>query len=411
MMRRFHLGFCLSLLILLFSACSVSQMNMFNSNKEFAINESLPKVEHLKSLSDMNSIAFEWQALYNENIKGFYLYRSDNNSPEFKLVGVIKDKFQTHYVDTKLEPNTKYHYMMKSFNDQGQISEEGKIIEANTTSRLEPVPFVQAITNLPNRIKLIWRPHPDLRVDSYIIERSKGDGKEFAKIAEIKNRLNAEYIDSDLKPDENSKYRIIAVSFQGVKSEPSQVVSSKSKSLPPLIEHLKATTDGFNKIVLTWDAPEYKDFSYYKVYSTSSSFLPYSVLIKTDKNSYEDKIEGIGKSKYYKVTMVDKDGLESPMPKDGVEGRTLGNPSSPTIILAQITSEGINLEWSDNDDRAVEYEVRRYGGKQNIIFKGLKEKQLKDIKALPGVEYSYEVIAIDAVGLRSKPSNKVKAAQ
>lgn len=72
------------------------------------------------------------------------------------------------------------------------------------------------MTNLPNRIKLIWRPHPDFRVDSYIIERTKGDDKEF-KNCRSKNRLNAEYIDSDLKPNENSSYRIIAVSFNGIK--------------------------------------------------------------------------------------------------------------------------------------------------------------------------------------------------
>ncbi|GAA7231517.1 fibronectin type III domain-containing protein [Helicobacter pylori] len=409
-MKRFRLSFYLSFLTLLLSACSVLQMNSLASSKEPTVNESLPKVESLKSLSDMSNIAFEWESLYDENIKGFYLYRSSDENPDFKLVGTIKDKFQTHYVDTKLEPNTKYRYTMKSFNEQGQISEDGKVIEVSTAPRLEAVPFVQAVTNLPNRIKLIWRPHPDFRVDSYIIERTKGD-KEFKKIAEVKNRLNAEYIDNDLKSNENSSYRIIAVSFNGIKSEPSQVVSSTSKALPPQVEHLSASTDGSNKIILTWDAPTYEDFSYYKVYSTSSSFLPFSVLTKTDKNSYEDIVEGAGKSKYYKVTMVDKDGLESPMPKDGVEGKTLSNPLAPSIILAQSTSEGINLEWSDGDTRAVEYEVRRYGGKQNAVFKGIKEKRLKDVKALPGVEYNYEVIAIDSVGLRSKPSSKVKAAQ
>ncbi|ABS43443.1 fibronectin type III domain protein [Campylobacter jejuni subsp. doylei 269.97] len=409
-MKRFRLSFYLSFLTLLLSACSVLQMNSLASSKELTVNESLPKVESLKSLSDMSNIAFEWESLYDENIKGFYLYRSSDENPDFKLVGTIKDKFQTHYVDTKLEPNTKYRYTMKSFNEQGQISEDGKVIEVSTAPRLEAVPFVQAVTNLPNRIKLIWRPHPDFRVDSYIIEKTKGD-KEFKKIAEVKNRLNAEYIDNDLKSNENSSYRIIAVSFNGIKSEPSQVVSSASKALPPQVEHLSASTDGSNKIILTWDAPTYEDFSYYKVYSTSLSFLPFSVLAKTDKNSYEDIVEGAGKSKYYKVTMVDKDGLESPMPKDGVEGKTLSNPLAPSIILAQSTSEGINLEWSDGDTRAVEYEVRRYGGKQNAVFKGIKEKRLKDVKALPGVEYNYEVIAIDSVGLRSKPSSKVKAAQ
>ncbi len=348
--------------------------------------------------------------MYGDNIKGFYLYRLSDENPDFKLIGTIKDKFQTHYVDTNLKPGTRYRYMMKSFNEQGHVSEEGKIIEVNTKPKIEPISFVQAVTNLPNRIKLIWHPHSDFRVNSYIIERAKGDG-EFKKIAEVKNRLSAEYIDVNLKPDESYNYRVFAVSFHGIKSEPSQILSSTSKALPPQIEHLSASVDESNKIVLTWDVPIYEDFSYYKIYSTHSSFIPYSVLAKTDKNSYEDRVEGAGKSKYYKVTMVDKDGLESPMPKYGVEGKTLGIPSSPVIILAQSTAEGINLEWTDNDTRAVEYEVRRYGGEQNAVFKGIKEKRLKDVKALAGVEYIYEVIAIDSSGLRSQPSIRVKAAQ
>ncbi len=410
-MKKFHLSLCLGALTLLFSACSVSQLSNIGSKKELLVNESLPKIDNLKSLSDISNIAFEWDPLYDDNIKGFYLYRSNDANPEFKLVGTIKDKFQTHYVDAKLEPNTKYYYMMRSFNNQGHISEDGKVVEVKTMPRLEAIAFAQAITNLPSRIKLIWRPHSDPRVASYIIERAKADGQEFKKIAEVKNRLNAEFIDEDLKPEESFNYRIIAVGFDGVQSEPSSVLNSTSKALPPQVEHLNASLDGANKIVLTWDAPKYKDFSYYKVYSTSSSLLPYTLLAKTEQNSYEDIVEGAAKSRYYKVTMVDIDGLESSMPKNGVEGKTLGSPSSPSVILAQSTSDSIELEWVDNDSRAVEYEVRRYGGGQNAIFKGIKEKRLKDIKALPGVEYSYEVIAIDSVGLRSEPSKRVKAGQ
>ncbi|TKX32031.1 fibronectin type III domain-containing protein [Campylobacter estrildidarum] len=411
MMKKFHLNLCLSILVLLFSACSVSQVPNTELNKETLVNESLPKMDNIKSLSDISNIAFEWEPLYNDNIQGFYLYRSSDKDPQFKLVATIKDKFQTHYIDTNLEPNTRYYYKMRSFDSQGYISEDGKILEANTMPRLEAIPFVQAVTNLPNRIKLIWRPHPDLRVNSYIIERSKSNEDNFKKIAEVKNRLSAEYIDKDLKPNENFNYQIIAVSFDGIKSEPSQVLNSTSKALPPEVQNLNASSNTSNKIILTWNASTYKDFSYYKIYSTSSSFLPYTLIAKTDKNSYEDMVEGSNETKYYKVTMVDVDGLESPMPKNGVEGKTLGIPSSPSIILAQSTSEGINLEWIDGDSRAVEYEVRRYGGEQDAIFKGIKGKKLKDIKALPGVEYSYEVVAIDSAGLHSKPSKRVKAAQ
>ncbi|EAL3920033.1 ferrous iron transporter A [Campylobacter upsaliensis] len=406
-MRRFHLSICLASLTLLFSACSVAELT---TPKQTQLNESLPKVQSLKSISDLSNVAFEWEPLYSENIQGFYLYRSSEKEPQMKLVATIKDKFQTHYVDTKLESGTKYQYMMKTFNEQGHFSEEGQVIEIATQPRPEPLAFVQAITNLPERIKLIWRPHTDLRVNAYIIEKKKVEDKKFAKIGEVKNRLSAEFID-EVKANENFLYRVSALTFDGVQSEPSEVLNSTSKALPPEITHLSASNDLNGKIMLSWDAPVYEDFSYFKIYATSSSFLPFTLLAKTDKNSYEDIVQGAGESKQYKITMVDKDGLESLMPKKGVEGKTLGLPASPSIILAQITSEGIVLEWADNDNRAVEYEVKRYGGDQNAIFKGIKEKRLRDIKALAGVEYSYEVIAIDELGQRSAPSSKVKAAQ
>ncbi|EJP6545934.1 fibronectin type III domain-containing protein [Campylobacter upsaliensis] len=406
-MRRFHLSICLASLTLLFSACSVAELT---TPKQTQLNESLPKVQSLKSISDLSNVAFEWEPLYSENIQGFYLYRSSEKEPQMKLVATIKDKFQTHYVDTKLESGTKYQYMMKTFNEQGHFSEEGQVIEIATQPRPEPLAFVQAITNLPERIKLIWRPHTDLRVNAYIIEKKKVEDKKFAKIGEVKNRLSAEFID-EVKANENFLYRVSALTFDGVQSEPSEVLNSTSKALPPEITHLSASNDLNGKIMLSWDAPVYEDFSYFKIYATSSSFLPFTLLAKTDKNSYEDIVQGAGESKQYKITMVDKDGLESPMPKKGVEGKILGLPASPSIILAQITSEGIVLEWADNDNRAVEYEVKRYGGDQNAIFKGIKEKRLRDIKALAGVEYSYEVIAIDELGQRSAPSSKVKAAQ
>lgn len=406
-MRRFHLSICLASLTLLFSACSVAELT---TPKQTQLNESLPKMQSLKSISDLSNVAFEWEPLYSENIQGFYLYRSSEKEPQMKLVATIKDKFQTHYVDTKLESGTKYQYMMKTFNEQGHFSEEGQVIEIATQPRPEPLAFVQAIINLPGRIKLIWRPHTDLRVNAYIIEKKKVEDKKFAKIGEVKNRLSAEFID-EVKANENFLYRVSALTFDGVQSEPSEVLNSTSKALPPEITHLSASNDLNGKIMLSWDAPVYEDFSYFKIYATSSSFLPFTLLAKTDKNSYQDIVQGAGESKQYKITMVDKDGLESPMPKKGVEGKTLGLPASPSIILAQITNEGIVLEWVDNDNRAVEYEVKRYGGDQNAIFKGIKEKRLRDIKALAGVEYSYEVIGIDELGQRSAPSSKVKAAQ
>ncbi|WP_291952960.1 ferrous iron transporter A [Campylobacter sp.] len=401
-MKKFHLAILSTALV--FSACSTTSLP-----KVAQINEGLPKISNIKSIGDITSIAFEWEPLYDQNIAGFYIYRSNSIGAPMELIAKINNKFQTHYTDTNLQPNTKYYYSMKTYNELGQISPDGISIEAYTTRIIDPVPFAQAIVGLPNRVKIVWRPHPDFRVNSYIIERANMKDMKFKELAKVKNRLSAEYIDDSLKPDESFQYRVVAQTYDGIKSAPSQVVESTTKALPPMVTNLTASKDAPRKIILNWDKIDYADFAYYKVYSGSNTFLPLSVIAKTADNTYEDIVDGIGQKKYYKISMVDKDGLESPLMNEAVEGITLGAPLAPSIILCAVEDDGIKVEWVDNDDRAREYMVKRSGGGNSAVFKEIKSKQLKDITALPGKVYSYEVIAIDVNGIESKSSNKFTA--
>ncbi|TDJ87189.1 fibronectin type III domain-containing protein [Campylobacter volucris] len=403
-MKKFHL--VILSVALAFSACST-----VSSPKIAQINEGLPKISNIKSISDITSIAFEWEPLYDQNIAGFYLYRASSVGAPMELIAKIDNKFQTHYTDTNLEPNTKYYYSMKTYNELGQVSPDGMSIEAYTTRVIDPVPFAQAIVGLPNRVKIVWRPHPDFRVNSYIVERANMKDMKFKELAKVKNRLSAEYIDDSLKSDESFQYRIIALTYDGIKSPPSKIVESTTKALPPMVANLKASKDAPKKIILTWDKIDYADFAYYKIYSGSNTLLPLSVVAKTAENTYEDVINGVSEKRYYKVSMIDKDGLESPLMSEPVEGITLGVPLAPNIVLCAVEDDGIKVEWIDNDDRAREYIVKRTGGGSSAVFKEIKSKQLKDITALPGKVYSYEVIAIDANGIESKPSNKFTAAK
>ena len=155
------------------------------------------------------------------------------------------------------------------------FQKKGQVIEIATQPRPEPLAFVQAITNLPERIKLIWRPHTDLRVNAYIIEKKKVEDKKFAKIGEVKNRLSAD-LSMRLRQMKIFLYRVSALTFDGVQSEPSEVLNSTSKALPPEITHLSASNDLNGKIMLSWDAPVYEDFSYFKIYETAELFTFYA---------------------------------------------------------------------------------------------------------------------------------------
>lgn len=395
------------LLLLLLSLALIPFLNAcanFSQQNNLVVNENLPVIDELKHISDMSSVAFEWKSFYNEDIEGFYLYRGGANDSNLELIATIKDKYKTHFVDTRLEANTKYYYAMKSFNKEGHISREGVIVEVKTMNRPVSLPFVQAISGLPGKIKLIWRPHPDLRVSSYVIERSQNNA-DFKHLAEVRNRLSAEYIDDNLNPNENFQYRIFAKTSDGVYSESSEIINSSTKPLPPQVTNLSVSTNLPFRVRLTWDKVNFNDLAYYKIYARSSLF-PFSNIAKTQNTSYEDVLNEAGASREYKVTVVDKDGLESIMPSDYAKGKTLDAPAAPSIVSSVFTGNSIQLSWVDNDNRARTYIVKRYGG-SDVEFKDISQKNFDDTSIVVGQSYSYEVIAVDEFGIQSLPSKRV----
>ena len=161
-----------------------------SSSAPTQINANLPTIQNLKTISDMTEVGFEWTPTPTSNVAGYYLYRSNpnENNGKMKVVADIKDRFASHYVDANLAPETTYSYEMRTYNENKQISDAGVVISATTKPLIDSVPFVRALTNLPERVKLIWRPHPDLRVASYLVEKADISKENWRQIAEIKGR-------------------------------------------------------------------------------------------------------------------------------------------------------------------------------------------------------------------------------
>jgi len=302
------------------------------------------------------------------------LYRLDPGSVDGKLkrVATIADRYSSHYVDENLRPGSIYVYQMSTYNAEGFESLQSKPVRVKTAPMVSSVSFVRAIAKLPKRIKVIWRPHQDLRVEGYIVERSTvSKPGEWERIAEVKNRLSAEYIDKEIRPEEIYVYRVRVKLCNGLVSGPSTEVKAITKPLPAF----------------------------------------YSYRAKTDVTYYDDKVDDDGKVYYYKVTAVDRDGLESPIPELPVMGSTLPKPSSPTITAAKTAfNQGI-IFWEPGDDRADRYDVIRthWEGltKQERRFTNIYGNKFVDKYMKPGVKYTYRVVEIDRNGLRSEPSEAV----
>lgn len=384
--------------------------------KEPVVDASLPRVESIRTLPGSTEVGFEWTPIYSAQIEGYYLYRQSGNS--MKKIATIKDRYVSHYVDTELKPNTSYTYQMSTYS--ADKHESGLSMMANVTTlapvaktatlgSIDSVSFINAISDLPARIKIIWRPHSVENVEYYIIERNEYKSTSWDEVGKVKGRLNAEYIDKDIKDNYAYRYRIKVKTSDGVVSKPSDMVEAHSKPLPRGITGVQATSNLPKKIIVTWNASTTSDFAYYKIYRSPTSSLFYSFYGKTVNTEFEDLINDNGKTYYYRVVAVDVDGLESKQ-EGTISGMTLSALNPPVVSSAKYDGNAIYITWG-GDDNAVKYTITKEfemaGKTQKQSFTGIFESNFIDQDTARGTEYKYKIIAIDKYGIASNPSDSV----
>ena len=402
-------------LILLISGCST---------KNGLLDESKPKIDEtletinqqsVKYISDIKAIAFEWQKVDDPRVDGYNLYRASTqeDGTSLKHVAFIENRYATHFVDDGLEPNTKYVYALSTNGAHGYESKPTTSLEIATIDRPEPISFIQAISDLPRQIKILWRPHTNESIEYYKVDRSTPQTSDWDHIETLDGRLQSEYIDTDLKDNVVYVYRVTAYTFEDVASYPSQIVRAQTKPLPAGASHLTATTDQPRKIVLNWNASTNEDIIKYNIYRNDTPDGSFDLLkvVTKDTFEYEDFINEDGKTYFYKVTATDADNLESSLNHNAAMGITLAKLNKPTLTLAQIQGEKAILNWQKGDPRAVSFNIYKtikeglFNKKEEKIT-GITALRYEDNDIVRGVEYNYSVESVDQYGIVSERTNE-----
>ena len=217
-------------LLLLLNGCNPSTLANLNNEP---LDPNLPKLDSVKAIPSNTSVAFEWQPMDRKGIQGYNIYRTSTNkyvnssTKELEKIATIHNPFVSHYVDTKLKQNSTYTYTFTALKN-GFESPHGKVISIKTLAPFSPVTFVKGYQKSINIIKLLWRPHIDMRVKMYKIERST-NGSVWKWIGTVKHRMMSEYIDSRTAPGNRYDYRVIAVGFDDSISQPSKNVTISTR--------------------------------------------------------------------------------------------------------------------------------------------------------------------------------------
>ena len=217
-----------AILLLLLNGCNPS--SLMNNEQ---LDPRLPKLNEVKAVPSNTSVAFEWQPMAEKGIHAINIYRTKSNqyvnssTKQLEKVATVHNRFASHYVDTGLEQNSNYTYTFTTVKG-GFESAHGKIISIKTLAPFPAVSFFQGFQKAQNTIKLIWRPHADVRVKMYKIERSLNSGA-WKWVSSVKNRMMSEYIDTTVIPGNSYMYRVIAVGFDDSISKFSKNVSIQAR--------------------------------------------------------------------------------------------------------------------------------------------------------------------------------------
>lgn len=401
----------ITLALSLFSGCAPQP----TPQKQVTIDSTLPVPSLNGYLADITSAAFEWKPVDDPRVSGYYIYRDTPGGEDAKLhrIATVDSRYATHYVDNDLRPNTHYQYRFSTFTGSGSESVGSETMLVATQPMIAPVSFFQSVGNMPRSAKLLWRPHPNAKISGYAIERQNVNDQKWSTIATVTGRLNAEFIDRDLKDGQVYHYRIRALSFDNLSTEPSEMAKVVTKPLPPEIKNITATNNLPRAITLSWEPSQISDLSHYNIYRSTSPKGIFDYHVKIDKTAFTDMITEDGKFYFYKVTAVDKDGLESPMTPIAVQGSTLSKPQTPIAYDGKIVNGAAELQWKNNDLRTVSFTVVKttktsWISRESVDINNITGTNFRDTDIKPGTQYEYQVVSVDTNGIRSVPTAAIE---
>lgn len=401
----------ISLALSLFSGCAPQPA----PQKTVTIDSTLPTPSLNGFIADITSIAFEWKPLEDPRVSGYYVYRNTPGAEDQKLqrIATIDSRFATHFVDTDLKPGSEYQYRFSAITANGTESVASETMLVATQPMIAPVSFFQAVGNMPRSAKLLWRPHPNGKINGYTIERQDATDQKWNVIATITGRLNAEYIDRDLKDAQVYHYRIKAVTFDKLSTEASEESKVITKPLPPEIHNITSTNDLPRAIALKWDPSTISDLSHYNIYRSSTPNGSFDYHVKLETTTFTDNITEDGKFYFYKITAVDKDGLESLQSSVATQGSTLSKPQTPVAYEGKIANKVAELQWKNTDPRTVSYTVIKttktsWISRETIDINNITDTNFRDTDVKADTTYLYEIVSVDKNGIRSLPTQAIE---
>jgi chitodextrinase/glucose/arabinose dehydrogenase len=334
---------------------------------------------NLAANPDVQSVALTWNASPDADVIG---YRIRRGTQELATVQA------TAYTDTGLDPATSYLYRVAAVDDAGNISSEAQITVSTDPDLVPPsTPGSLAAAPEETTVDLSWTASTDnVAVDEYRIERGS------TVLATVQG---LSFQDAGLNDGTGYTYKVIAIDTSGRESVPATIsVTTKPDASPPNPPENLAVEKHVTSLKLTWSVPF--DNIGVTSYQVIRDTHPIATVTGT---SYEDDGLDPNTAYVYKVRALDARGnISADATISATTDPDVVAPTVPGNLAGNPHMNSIDLSWSassDGDGSGVDrYRISRNGS----IIGSATGLSFSDTALESGIEYHYQVAAIDEAG-------------
>ena len=337
---------------------------------------------------DLQSVALTWNpSTDNVGVTGYRVYRGSGVDPIATVTG-------TTYTDTGLDPAMAYLYRVAAVDDAGNHSPEAQITTTTKPDVTAPSPPGSlAADPTENTVALSWTASGDnVAVDGYRIERGS------TILATVEGLT---FLDTGLSDGAAYTYKVIAIDTSGNESPVTIFVTTDLDTAAPNTPGNLAAEEFVTSINLTWSEPF--DNIGVTSYQVSRDGHPIATVTGT---SYDDTGLDPNTAFSYQVRALDAR-LNASAPA-GIGASTdpdLVAPTTPGDLTGIPNMYSIQLSWLASTD-PVGIGVDRYRISRNgNVVGSVTGLTFTDTGLESGIEYHYEVVAIDEADNASLPAS------
>lgn len=349
------------------------------------------------------------------DITGYKVYRRAADDKDWQPVKTVDAKRQSQSelaltVEDAgpLQDGAVYQFAVSSVDSKGL---ESNLSDPTSVTVLPKPTLALEKEGLLREIRIRWQPVND--ITGYNIYRSD-DNLSWERIDSNYGQAKVQHTDKDgLQDGRDYYYQVTAYDDKG-ESSPSNVVLARTKDLPMPPGRVTAVGGQVKSVSVAWDPVVDTDVGGYHIYRGTEPLRleRITTLRGSDKSGYLDKGSGFqnledGTDYYYAVESFNTHkalGGISPT----VMATTKPRPGAVAGLSAAAAETEIVVSWQANPEADIAsyvvYRSKDQGSWSKMETVPGSQLELKDADLRPEAQYRYRVIAVDADGLESDPS-------